>query len=160
MKTYLAVLILVSLAPPSFASRDRLAKISQAEITCEDGGTVILSRDRTSLLSLALRTDTALAEVRKEDLQGIDFPQLDSLEITWGTFRFGELNGVRYKCVRFRFGADVSKTFGEHPEVRFYFYDEKYHHRAFRRKIAAEAWKVDDPSMSGGMESVLSRPQE
>jgi hypothetical protein len=76
------------------------------------------------------------------------------------TFRSGDLDGVRYKCMRFWFGAERSKAFGEHPEVMFYFYDEKYHHRGFQRKISADAWKVEDPSLGDGVESVLSPPRK
>lgn len=103
------------------------------------------------MLSLALRTETELTEVRKEDLAGIEYPQFDTIMMTWSTFA----SGVPYKVVTFRFGSEGEKAFGEYPEVSFHFYGGKYHHRGFKKKINASSWKIEDPKF-GGVESILN----
>ncbi|MBS0633442.1 MAG: hypothetical protein JSS11_16150 [Verrucomicrobia bacterium] len=146
MRKIITSVLIIALSCPLFAHRDRLGKISQAELTFEDGGVVCLTKDRHTLLSLALRTDAGTAEVKKEDLAGIDLPQLDSMRMTWSTFTSGDLAGVSYKVITFRFGPEEKKTFGEYPEVSFYFYDGHYHHRGLRTKTSEHSWKIADPS--------------
>jgi hypothetical protein len=157
MKKLLLILITTWLATSAFAHRDRLGKISRAELTFEDGGTVVLTKDRVAVLSLALRTESGLIEVKKEDLAGIEYPQFDTIEMTWSTFRSGDLAGVPYKGVSFRFGGTDQKAFGEYPEVTFYFYGGEYHHRGLKKKISQDSWKIEDPEF-GGVESVLNPP--
>ena len=154
MKTLLLVVLVLSVAATAFAHRDLLGKITSAELTFEDGGTVVLTKDRIALLSLALRTDSGLVEVKKEDLAGIEYPQLDTIVMTWSTFSSGDLAGVPHKVVRFRFGSEEKKSFGEYPEVAFHFYGGKYHHRGFKKKISPNSWKIEDPEF-GGVESIL-----
>jgi hypothetical protein len=155
MKRLILFVFTVWFATSAFAHRDRLGKISRAELTFQDGGTVILTKDRITVLSLALKTDSGQVEVKKEDLAGIDYPQFDTIVMTWGAFRSGDLAGVPYKCVSFSFGSADQKAFGEYPEVTFYFYGDKYHHRGVKKMISQDSWKTEDP-MFGGGESVLN----
>jgi len=142
---------MVSLVTTAFAHRDRLGKISRAELTFEDGGTVVITKDRIAVLTVSLQTDSGLAEVKKEDLVGIEFPQFDTIEMTWST----SSSGIPYKAVSFRFGSDDRKAFGEFPEVSFVFYGGKYHHRSFKKKISADSWRITDVEF-GGVESILN----
>lgn len=155
MKPILFLILTAFCASTALAHRDRLGKVSRAELTFEDGGTVVLTKDRVSLLSLALRTDSGNAEVKVEDLKGLDYLQFDTMVMTWSTFRSGDKAGVPYKVVRFRFGAEAQKAFGEYPEVSFYFYGGVYHHRGVKTKISPNSWRIDDPEF-GGVESILN----
>jgi hypothetical protein len=138
------VVFTLCFATSAFAHRDRLGKVSRAELTFEDGGTVVLTKERVALLSLALRTEAGLVEVKKEDLAGIEYPQLDSIKMTWSTFTSGDLAGVKYKCVSFYYGSEDKKAFGESPEVKLCFYDGKYHHRTNTKKTAPDTWSSDN----------------
>ena len=155
MKRLLLVVFTMWCATTALAHQDRLGKISRAELTFEDGGTVVLTKDRVAVLSLAMQSDSGLAEVKKEDLAGIEYPQFDTIVMTWSAFTSGELAGVPYKVVRFRFGREEQKSFGEYPEVEFHFWGGKYHHRGIRTKISPDSWRIDDPEF-GGVESVLN----
>ena len=130
---------------------DHLGKISRATLTFQDGGTAVITADGVSLRTLALQTESGTVEVRKEDLADIDFPRFDTMEMTWGTFQplweipgipdpHPELRGVAYRCIRLRFGGEAKKSFGELPEVIFKFYNDKYHHRAFEKKVSKDSW--------------------
>ncbi len=145
MKKNLLILFAFIFTVPAIAHRDRLGKISKAVLTFEDGGTIVLTKNRSNILSLALQTDTGFAEVKKEDLSGIDNPQFDSIKMTWSTFSSGELAGVAYKVVGFQYGTEEKKAFGEHPEVSFHFYDGRYHHRELRVKTSPTIWRIDRP---------------
>jgi hypothetical protein len=155
MRRLLLALLVLSIGSTALAHLDRFGKISSAELTFEDGGTVVLTKDRVAILSLALRTDSGLAEVKKGDLAGIEYPQFDTMVMTWSTFSSGDLSGVPYKVVRFRFGSEEKKAFGEYPEIEFHFYGGKYHHRGFKKKISPNSWKIEDPEF-GGVESILN----
>lgn len=120
---------------------------------------MVLTKDRIAVLSLALRTESGLIEVKKEDLVGIEYPQFDTIEMTWSAFNSGDLAGVSYKGVSFRFGSADQKAFSEYPEVTFYFYGDKYHHRGMKKKISRDSWKIEDPEF-GGVESVLNPQQK
>jgi hypothetical protein len=129
-----------------WAHKDRLAKLSEAELTFEDGGTVRIAKDRTKLLKLSFESPDGSSEVPVSDLADVDFPLVDSMEVTWSRFsgmRDGSLNGVSYRCIRIAFGGKEKERFGEKPVAMFYFFDGKYRERRTRTRIEQNGWKED-----------------
>ena len=88
MKRLLLALFAVSLVTTAFAHRDRLGRISRAEFTFEDGGTVVITEDRTAVLSVGLQTDAGTWDVRAQAGPGKMPSSTRFLGVKDGRYRF------------------------------------------------------------------------
>ncbi len=154
MKTLFTMFAFVGLASLAVASRDRFTKIVRADLIFEADDKVILLQDRTNIQGLTFQTGSSVAEVPKVDLAGISSPKIESMAVLFGAYTSGELAGVKYHYLRFSFGAESEKAFGEFPSVSFFFHDGKYHHREIKKKVAEGSWQTSGPR-GGGTTSVL-----
>jgi hypothetical protein len=153
------ILVIACLLLPSgvYCFQDKIAVWSDVNMAFDTGDRISISQDKLTLTSLSLTWDERTIEVPVEDLKGISFPHINTLYVSYGEFHVGDLEGVPYRIINFRYGLEEDKSFGEFPEANFLFYKGRYQERRVRRKDSPSSWKHEikergKPAQAGGTE--------
>ncbi|GLI37282.1 hypothetical protein [Geobacter hydrogenophilus] len=159
IKTFLLLALILM---PTFAwcFQDEVAEWTEMNISYKSGEKIAIAQENLKIKSLALMWEGKEIEIPREELEGISFPFSNTLYLSYSTFHFGELNGVPYKVIHFRYGLEKDESFEEFPEVSFIFYKGAYQERDVRRKVSADSWqhevkKRGKPVQTGGTEQQL-----
>jgi len=157
----LIVLVVVLLSPSIvYCFQDKVAIWSDMTMKFDTGDRIAISQDNFKIQSLSLTWNDKTIEIPEEDLQGISLPHLNTLYLSYSEFSFGDLKGVPYRVIHFRYGLEKEESFGEFPKASFTFYKSYYQERRIRRKDSPTSWQHEvkekgKPIQDGGHEEII-----
>lgn len=141
MKRIIVLLILILVPSIAVCSKDTRSQWKEMNISFETGEKIHISQDKFfKLNALSLTWNGKTIVVPKEELQGIVFPLIETLYLSFNEFTVENLQGVPYRVIRLKY---ESEAFGEFPDVEFLFYKGRYQERTVRKKITATSWKLE-----------------
>lgn len=141
MKIIILILTILLSWTTSYSFQDEIAIWNKMEISFQGGEKIEIEQEKMKLSSLSLTLKNQRIQITAEDFKDITFPHINTLYLSYGEFTLGELEGIPYYVIHFRYGLEKDEAFGEYPEANFLIYKGKLQELRIRKKDSEKTWQ-------------------